>query len=79
MLYSTGGPGSGRATQCRRLVDRYSGWVHLSMGDLLRGNIFDKGSADAKWGAISDLVQQGEMAPEVSLMFNSYFYHFYHF
>ena len=35
------------------------------MGDLLRQNIMKRGSVDAKWDMVSNLVQQGEMAPEV--------------
>ena len=62
-----GGPGSGRATQCKRLIDRYNGWVHLSIGDLLRKQIFDFASADMKWEAIGQLIQKGEMAPQVKL------------
>ena len=60
-----GGPGSGRATQCKMLVQRYQGWVHISMGDLLRDSILEKGNMDAKWGAVSQLVSKGELAPEV--------------
>ncbi|KAK2151184.1 hypothetical protein LSH36_373g02088 [Paralvinella palmiformis] len=59
-----GGPGSGRATQCKRLIERYNGWVHLSIGDLLRDQIFNTASADVKWEAIGQLIQKGEMAPE---------------
>ncbi|KAK6195177.1 hypothetical protein SNE40_000655 [Patella caerulea] len=59
-----GGPGSGKLTQVKRLVDRYTGWVHLSMGDLLRNQIGDKGTAEMKWGMVNDLISKGEMAPE---------------
>ena len=64
-MYVTGGPGSGRGTQAKLLVEKYKGWSHLSMGDILRGRIFDKGSAEDKWNMIGTLVQEGNMAPEV--------------
>lgn len=35
VYFIMGGPGSGKGTQCERLVERY-GMVHLSAGDLLR-------------------------------------------
>ena len=35
VYFVMGGPGSGKGTQCARLVERY-GMVHLSAGDLLR-------------------------------------------
>lgn len=60
-----GGPGSGKLTQSQKLLEKNPGWVHLSMGDLLRAEVAKKGSAGAKWGMIGDLVSQGEMAPEV--------------
>ena len=63
--YSPGGPGSGKGTQCEKIVQRYPGFVHLSMGDILRTQISDKGTADEKWSMISQLLSKGEMAPEV--------------
>ena len=35
VYFIMGGPGSGKGTQCARLVERF-GMVHLSAGDLLR-------------------------------------------
>lgn len=35
VYFIMGGPGSGKGTQCARLVERY-GMVHLSAGELLR-------------------------------------------
>ena len=35
VYFVMGGPGSGKGTQCAKLVERY-GFVHLSAGDLLR-------------------------------------------
>ncbi len=64
-FYPPGGPGSGKATQCERLTERYPGWVHLSMGELLRKEVFNKGSVDDKWDMVGTLLSQGEMAPEV--------------
>lgn len=60
-----GGPGSGKLTQAQKLLEKNPGWVHLSMGDLLKTEVAKKGSVGAKWGMIGDLVSQGEMAPEV--------------
>ena len=38
MLFLTGGPGSGKGTQCANIVEHY-GFSHLSAGDLLRAEI----------------------------------------
>jgi adenylate kinase len=61
----TGGPGCGKATQCKKITDRYPGWVHISIGDTLRREIMAQGSANDQWGMVSTLVEKGEMAPEV--------------
>ncbi len=39
------------------------------MGDLLRNEVMEQGSASEKWDMVSALVQKGEMAPEVSPKF----------
>lgn len=36
-----GGPGSGKGTQCEKIVETY-GFTHLSAGDLLRHEISSK-------------------------------------
>jgi hypothetical protein len=40
------------------------------MGDILRNQIAQQGSADEKWGMIGTLVQKGEMAPQVRKLKN---------
>ena len=64
-MYISGGPGSGKGTQCEKIVQRYPNFVHLSMGDILPEEISTKGTADEKWTMISQLLSKGEMAPEV--------------
>lgn len=63
MLF-TGGPGCGRGEQCKRLTDRYIGWVHLHVGDLLRQEF--NNSEDTKWPDIVSMVHNGDLAPSVS-------------
>ncbi|KAJ0755842.1 putative UMP/CMP kinase [Helianthus annuus] len=38
LLHRTGGPGSGKGTQCANIVEHF-GYTHLSAGDLLRAEI----------------------------------------
>ncbi|XP_070176220.1 uncharacterized protein [Littorina saxatilis] len=64
IVFIAGGPGSGKGTQCKRLLSRYTDAVHLSMGDILRSKVAKEGTADAKWGMVTDLLRKGEMAPE---------------
>lgn len=58
-----GGPGCGRGQQCKHLVDRFIGWVHLRVGDLLRQEFAD--SQDATWLDIASQVHNGDLAPSV--------------
>ena len=58
-FFVLGGPGSGKGTQCAKLVEEY-GFVHLSAGDLLRAER-DSGSDDAK--LINDIIVAGEIVP----------------
>ncbi|XP_074653919.1 adenylate kinase isoenzyme 5-like [Tubulanus polymorphus] len=64
VIFMMGGPGSGKGTHCKRLIERYSKWVHLSMGDLIRDEVGRRGTSEEKWDMITDLLQKGEMAPE---------------
>lgn len=58
-----GGPGSGKGTQCRRLVDRYLGWEHVSIGEILRNSMVE--GAVNKWDVVTRLIDSGDLAPEV--------------
>ena len=37
-MHNLGGPGSGKGTQCARIVENF-GFIHLSAGDLLRKEV----------------------------------------
>ena len=47
VFFVLGGPGSGKSTQCAKLVANY-GFVHLSAGNLLREEI-ESGSSTADY------------------------------
>ena len=56
-------PGSGKGTQCERIVAKY-GYTHLSSGDLLR----DEVKSGSELGtALEDTMKEGKLVPtEVS-------------
>ena len=55
-----GGPGTGKGTQCEKLVKDWD-FVHLSAGDLLRAEQARPGS---EYGAlITKFIQEGEIVP----------------
>lgn len=55
-----GPPGAGKGTQSAFLIDRY-GLVHLSTGDLLRGEIKDETDLGL---AAKELMDKGELVPD---------------
>ncbi|XP_026550263.1 adenylate kinase isoenzyme 1-like, partial [Notechis scutatus] len=53
------GPGSGKGTQCEKIVQKY-GYTHLSTGDLLREEV-SSGSDRGK--KLSAIMEKGELVP----------------
>ncbi|XP_063792714.1 adenylate kinase isoenzyme 1 isoform X1 [Pseudophryne corroboree] len=59
IVFVVGGPGSGKGTQCERIVEKY-GYTHLSTGDLLRAEV-SSGSERGK--TLSAIMERGELVP----------------
>jgi UMP-CMP kinase len=59
VVFVLGGPGSGKGTQCAKIVDTF-GFVHLSAGDLLRAEI-NSGSENGTM--ISNMIKEGTIVP----------------
>ena len=55
VIFVVGGPGSGKGTQCEKIVNKY-GYTHLSSGDLLRDEV-KSGSERGKM--LNDMMQKG--------------------
>ncbi|XP_026737998.1 adenylate kinase isoenzyme 1-like [Trichoplusia ni] len=59
IIWVLGGPGSGKETQCKRIVAQY-GYTHLSTGDLLRNEI-NSGSDRGK--CLTSIMARGGLVP----------------
>ncbi|PAV88490.1 hypothetical protein WR25_23118 [Diploscapter pachys] len=59
IIFIVGGPGSGKGTQCERIVKKY-GLSHLSSGDLLRDEVK---SGSARGGQLTKIMEAGELVP----------------
>ncbi|KAI0557927.1 Nucleoside diphosphate kinase [Gracilaria domingensis] len=59
VYFVLGGPGSGKGTQCARLVEKL-GFDHFSAGDLLRSEVAS-GSEQGKM--IGDMIKEGKIVP----------------
>ncbi|CAH1133119.1 unnamed protein product [Ceutorhynchus assimilis] len=59
IIWILGGPGSGKGTQCDRIVAKY-GFTHLSSGDLLRNEV-SSGSSRGK--ELTAIMERGELVP----------------
>ncbi|CAG9321113.1 unnamed protein product [Blepharisma stoltei] len=60
IIFVTGGPGTGKGTQCAVLVEEY-GFMHISIGDLMRHEI-RSGSEEGQ--NIKAIVQSGNLVPK---------------
>ena len=60
IIFVLGGPGSGKGTQCARIVERH-GCAHLSAGDLLRAEVE---SGSARGNEMSQLMSEGKLVPQ---------------
>uniref|UniRef100_A0A4W4G8Z4 Adenylate kinase isoenzyme 1 n=1 Tax=Electrophorus electricus TaxID=8005 RepID=A0A4W4G8Z4_ELEEL len=59
IIFVVGGPGSGKGTQCEKLVAKY-GFTHLSSGDLLRAEV---ASGSKRGKQLQAIMQKGELVP----------------
>ncbi|CAH1989447.1 unnamed protein product [Acanthoscelides obtectus] len=59
VIWVLGGPGSGKGTQCDRIVAKY-GFTHLSSGDLLRAEV---ASGSARGKELTAIMERGELVP----------------
>ncbi|KRZ78452.1 Adenylate kinase isoenzyme 1, partial [Trichinella papuae] len=57
IIFVVGGPGSGKGTQCAKIVDKYN-LTHLSSGDLLRSEV---NSGSERGGQLKDIMASGEL------------------
>ena len=62
-MFIVGGPGSGKGTQCERIVNKY-GFTHLSTGDLLRAEV---ASGSARGKELTAIMEKGELVPLVNM------------
>ena len=66
----TGGPGSGKGTQCAKIVEKF-GFLHLSAGDLLRAEVKKGSEIGSK---IDQAIKEGQLVPQVYFNTLRYFY-----
>uniref|UniRef100_A0A336LVF4 CSON001066 protein n=1 Tax=Culicoides sonorensis TaxID=179676 RepID=A0A336LVF4_CULSO len=59
-----GGPGSGKSTQCKKLVEKYN-FYHLSTGQLLRNEI---SSGSVKGREFERVMSQGSLVPDEEII-----------
>jgi adenylate kinase len=64
VIFVVGGPGSGKGTQCEKIVAKY-GYTHLSSGDLLRAEV-ESGSERGKM--LNESMKKGELVSNQTVL-----------
>lgn len=64
VVFVLGGPGSGKGTQCAKIVEEF-GFKHLSTGDLLREEVRSNGPQAEK---IEGILKEGKLVPSEILV-----------
>jgi len=59
IIFIVGGPGSGKGTQCAKMVEKY-GLSHLSSGDLLRDEVQ---SGSTRGSQLTKIMESGQLVP----------------
>jgi len=59
IIFVVGGPGSGKGTQCAKMVEKY-GLSHLSSGDLLRDEVQ---SGSPRGAELTKIMESGQLVP----------------
>lgn len=66
MLCCVGGPGSGKRQVCGQLAAQLPGWVHISVGQLLRDEVATRAGTDDTWVTLGHMMNNGQLVPDVS-------------
>ncbi|XP_028408341.1 adenylate kinase isoenzyme 5-like [Dendronephthya gigantea] len=64
ILFVLGGPGSGKGTQCEKIVEKF-GYTHLSTGDLLRVEV-EKDTERARM--MNEMMKEGKLVPQTIIV-----------
>lgn len=59
-----GGPGSGKGTQCAKIVEKYN-FSHFSTGDLLRAEV---AAGTDKGKELSEIMKRGDLVPNEEVL-----------
>lgn len=64
VVWILGGPGSGKGTQCAKIVEKF-GFSHFSTGDLLRAEV---AAGTDKGKELSEIMKRGDLVPNEEVL-----------
>lgn len=64
VIWILGGPGSGKGTQCAKIVEQF-GFSHFSTGDLLRAEV---AAGTDKGKQLAEIMKRGDLVPNEEVL-----------
>jgi UMP-CMP kinase len=58
VIFVLGGPGAGKGTHCKKLIEKFPHLVHIGIGDLLRASLMKKDNPELR-----QIMKEGKLSP----------------
>ncbi len=65
-MCNVGGPGCGKSGVCAFLAEQLPGWLHISIGQMLKDEVASRIDSDDMWRTLGEMINHGQLVPDVS-------------
>ncbi|XP_018895600.2 adenylate kinase isoenzyme 5 [Bemisia tabaci] len=68
VIWIVGGPGSNKFTLCQKAIRKAHGWIHISVGQLLRSLLETTNASQVPDNQLKNIIARGDLAPSEQVM-----------